>query len=59
MCGNGIRCVGKYLYNSELCRRQEMCIETNSGVRKLRIQAENGAATGARADMGKPRFAAQ
>lgn len=59
MCGNGIRCIGKYLYDSELCRRQEICIETNIGVRKLRIQVENGTATGVRVDMSQPRFAAQ
>lgn len=35
MCGNGIRCVGKYLYDTGRVKKQEMTIETRSGIKKL------------------------
>ncbi len=54
MCGNGIRCMGKYLYDSGLVRRERMTIRTGGGVRALEIIEEGGTAAGARVDMGEP-----
>lgn len=54
MCGNGIRCVGKYLYDSGLCRRRLMTVDTLSGPRTLELEVENGLCTGASVDMGAP-----
>lgn len=54
MCGNGIRCVGKYLYDSGLARKDTLTVETLSGVKTLRVQAENGRAVTLTVDMGEP-----
>ena len=35
MCGNGIRCVGKYLYDSGLCKKRRIAVETLTGPRYL------------------------
>ena len=59
MCGNGIRCVGKFLYDSGLCRKEKLRIESKSGVRLLHMQIENGVAAGASVDMDPPRFEAE
>ena len=40
MCGNGIRCVGKYIYEKGLSRKTELEIETLSGIRQLRLDVE-------------------
>lgn len=57
MCGNGIRCVGKYLYDSGLRRKQALRVETASGVKALEMRIESGVAVGARVDMGAPEAA--
>ena len=54
MCGNGIRCMGKYLYDSGLVKKDVMKIATGSGVRTLEIFTEKGEAKTVRVDMGKP-----
>lgn len=54
MCGNGIRCVGKYLYDSGLCRKPTLTIDTPSGVKALQLTIEDGRCTGATVDMGEP-----
>ena len=55
MCGNGIRCVGKYLYEHDLVGgRTEITVDTLSGVKPLRLTVENGAVTGVRVNMGAP-----
>jgi len=53
MCGNAIRCVGKYLYDNDIIRKPEMWIETLSGVRKLELIIDNGLVSSAKVDMGK------
>jgi diaminopimelate epimerase len=53
MCGNAIRCVGKYLYESGLCRRTKMRIQTLSGIRALRLHTTNGQVDSAEVHMGK------
>ncbi len=54
MCGNGIRCVGKYLYDSGLARKDVITVETLSGVKTLNVTAENGRAVTLTVDMGEP-----
>ncbi|MBR4236367.1 MAG: diaminopimelate epimerase [Clostridia bacterium] len=56
MCGNGIRCVGKYLYDSALARRDVITVETRGGVKTLEMLVKDGRATGARVDMGEAVF---
>lgn len=53
MCGNAIRCVGKYLYDSGICRREELNVETLSGIKRLRLFPEGGKVKRARVDMGR------
>ena len=56
MCGNGIRCLGKFLYDRGICRQLAMTIETPAGVLSLDVEAENGLARRLTVDMGAPRF---
>lgn len=53
MCGNGIRCVGKYAYDHGIVTRPELSVETKSGIKYITLQIENGKAVGATVDMGK------
>ncbi|MGE5613861.1 MAG: diaminopimelate epimerase [Bacillota bacterium] len=54
MCGNAIRCVGKYVYDNGLTRKKEITIETLSGVKKLKLHVRNGKVRTVRVDMGEP-----
>ena len=53
MCGNAIRCVGKYLYDNGIVVKNEISIETLSGIKYLRLQTENGKMLTAEVDMGR------
>ncbi|MBR5942953.1 MAG: diaminopimelate epimerase [Clostridia bacterium] len=53
MCGNGIRCVGKYLYDNGIARKDVITVDTLSGVKTLTVHAENGVATALSVDMGR------
>ena len=57
MCGNGIRCVGKYLYDSGLARKEEIAVETRSGIRVLQMQVKDGQVTGVTVNMGQAELA--
>jgi diaminopimelate epimerase len=54
MCGNGIRCVAKLVYDHNICRRDKLRIETGAGVLSLDLQVENGKAKLITVDMGEP-----
>jgi len=56
MCGNGIRCVGKYVYEHGIVSRQELTIETLGGVKKLHLSVDGDRVLGARVAMGVPRM---
>ena len=56
MCGNGIRCVGKYVYDHGLTDKTEITVETGSGIKTLTLYPENGKITRVRVDMGCPVF---
>ena len=53
MCGNGIRCVGKYVYDRGLTQKTELSVETASGIRKLSLHTEDGAVSSVTVDMGR------
>lgn len=53
MCGNGIRCVAKYLYDSGIVHSSEMRIETLSGIKTCRILNSSGSVSMVSVDMGK------
>lgn len=53
MCGNAIRCVGKYLYDNGIVNRESMTIETLSGIKTLQLHKYNGEVKRATVDMGK------
>lgn len=54
MCGNAIRCVGKFLYDNGICKKQEIKIDTLSGIKTLYIDAKGGVADTITVDMGSP-----
>jgi diaminopimelate epimerase len=54
MCGNGIRCVAKYVYDHGIAAKSPLTIETGRGILTLEIEAKNGKAVRVKVDMGEP-----
>ena len=54
MCGNGIRCVAKFVYDKKLTDKTEIAIESMGAIKYIDLKVENGVAVGAKVDMGKP-----
>lgn len=54
MCGNGIRCVAKYVYDKGLTDKQKLRIETLSGIKELSLDVEEGKVISVTVDMGAP-----
>ena len=54
MCGNGIRCVGKFVYDKGLTDKETITIETLAGIKTLKLTIEDGKMKLARVDMGEP-----
>jgi diaminopimelate epimerase len=54
MCGNGIRCVAKYLYDHGLARKTPLTIETRRGVLHLELDIRDGIVHRVRVDMAEP-----
>lgn len=54
MCGNGIRCLAKYVYERGMTRKQELQVETASGIRRLWLQVSQNAVEQVTVDMGYP-----
>jgi diaminopimelate epimerase len=54
MCGNGIRCVAKYVFDHGICRRDTLKIESAGRVLSLDLQHSGGLVHGVRVDMGEP-----
>ena len=54
MCGNGIRCVGKYVYDYGLTDKTHISIETLAGIKYLELTVENGKVSLVKVDMGRP-----
>jgi len=54
MCGNGIRCFAKYVYEKGLVKKENMNVETLSGVKRLDLSLTNDAVSSVKVDMGVP-----
>ena len=57
MCGNGIRCVGKYVYDYGLTASTRIRVATGSGIRTLDLHVKDGRVEEVTVDMGRPVFA--
>ena len=56
MCGNGIRCVAKYVYDHGMTDKTELSVETGSGVKQLQLHVKNGKVETVKVSMGAPEF---
>jgi diaminopimelate epimerase len=54
MCGNGVRCVAKYVHDHGIARKGRVTVETGRGVLTLDLKVENGVVARVRVDMGSP-----
>ena len=54
MCGNGIRCVGKYVYDFGLTKKNNITIETLAGIKYLKLNISKGKVESVCVDMGEP-----
>lgn len=54
MCGNGIRCVGKFVYDNGFTDKKELKIETLAGIKKLELITKNEKVEEVKVDMGEP-----
>jgi len=54
MCGNGIRCVAKYVHDHGICRKETLRIETGRGILTLNLEVEGGRVQRVCVDMGEP-----
>ena len=58
MCGNGIRCVAKYVYDYGLTDKTQISVETLGGIKYLDLAVEDGKVSLVKVDMGKPELEA-
>ena len=58
MCGNGIRCVAKFVYDKGLTDKTTLNIETKAGIKTLELTVENGKVSTVKVNMGMPDFRA-
>ena len=54
MCGNGIRCVGKYVYDYGLTDKEDITVETLAGIKYLKLFVKNGKVDKVTVNMGAP-----
>ncbi len=54
MCGNALRCIGKYMYERGMTDKTELAVLTRGGIRELWLTAEDDQVTFVRVDMGSP-----
>lgn len=54
MCGNGIRCAAKFLYDADLVKKTDMTIDTLVGVKQIHLKIEDGCVFSVTVDMGEP-----
>ena len=54
MCGNGIRCLAKFVYDGGLTRRTEIDVDTRAGLKHLVLDVEDGETRAVTVDMGRP-----
>lgn len=53
MCGNGTRCIGKYVYDHKMTDKTEITLETLGGIKNIKLYPENGLVKTAEVDMGE------
>ncbi|MCH5194755.1 MAG: diaminopimelate epimerase [Oscillospiraceae bacterium] len=53
MCGNATRCIGKYVYDNKMTDKTEVSLETNSGIKYLKLFTQNGLVETVEVDMGE------
>src|SRR5215210_5253876 len=54
MCGNGLRCVAKFVHDHGIATKPQLKIETGRGVLTVDLEVQNGKATRVRVNMGEP-----
>lgn len=54
MCGNGVRCVAKFVYDAGIAKKDRISVATKSGIKYVDVFAENGKAVSVRVNMGAP-----
>lgn len=54
MCGNAVRCVGKFVYDNKMTDKEVVSVETLAGIKVLYLTAEGGLVSAVRVDMGEP-----
>lgn len=54
MCGNGVRCVAKYVYDHGIAAKEQLKIETGAGILDLEVFTEQGKVIQVKVDMGEP-----
>lgn len=59
MCGNGIRCVGKYVYERGLVKKDILTVDTQSGIKTLYLEVKDGQVKSVKVNMGKPDLCAK
>ena len=59
MCGNGIRCVAKYVYDYKMIDKEVITVETLAGIKTLKLNVENGKVKTVRVNMGSPIISAK
>jgi diaminopimelate epimerase len=56
MCGNGIRCFAKYVYENEIVQTDQIHVETLGGIKEVDLDVEGGEVRASTVDMGSPTF---
>ena len=56
MCGNGIRCLAKYVYENGLSKKEKMNIETSAGIKPVELNIQNDKVALIRVDLGLPKL---
>ena len=59
MCGNAIRCVGKYVYDNKMTDKTSISVETLAGIKYLDFTIEDGKVAWVTVDMGEPELKAE
>lgn len=54
MCGNGIRCFAKYLFDRGIVKKSPMLVETLDGIKKIELEIHDGVVQNVKVNMGKP-----
>ena len=57
MCGNASRCIGKYVYERGICKKESILLETMAGIKELHVTEEGGVVSTVTVNMGVPLLA--